>query len=410
MLSTIFDGLNDAQAEAVDRTEGPLLVLAGAGTGKTRVVTRRIAHLLARGVPASSILALTFTRRAAEEMKLRLAELVGPACRRATVCTFHSLGFRILREQRGEHPEIDFEDMIRIPLEMLQRDEGLRAGYHRRWTHLLVDEYQDTNDEQYHLLRTLLGPGRNLCVVGDDDQSIYGFRGANVGRILGFQDDFAGAARVTLEENYRSCGQVVALANSVIAPAPRRFDKRLRASARIPGWVCCKATRDEHAEADWVASRIARLHRARQVPFSDVAILVRARSFASAVTEELRNKGVPLGAGAGVSVHDAARGQGPRVPRGVPARRGGRLPAARIRAGGGPGRGRGRAEAALRGHHPGTGGPLPDDGLEARREPASAQQVPGDGPLVLAPTEKGSDEVVTRRPCLNRSEERLRSG
>ena len=179
-----------------DCTEGPLLVLAGAGTGKTRVVTRRIAHLLARGVPASSILALTFTRRAAEEMKLRLAELVGPASRRATVCTFHSLGFRILREQRGEvHPDIDFEDMIRLPLEMLQGDEGLRAGYHRRWTHLLVDEYQDTNDEQYHLLRALLGPGRNLCVVGDDDQSIYGFRGANVERILGFQDDFAGSAR-----------------------------------------------------------------------------------------------------------------------------------------------------------------------------------------------------------------------
>ena len=221
MLSTIFDGLNEAQAEAVGCTEGPLLVLAGAGTGKTRVVTRRIAHLLARGVPASSILAVTFTRKAATEMKLRLAELVGPVSRQATVCTFHSLGFRIIREQRGRGPiaEIDFEDMIRLPLEMLRGDESLRAGYHRRWTHLLVDEYQDTNDEQYHLLRALLGPERNLCVVGDDDQSIYGFRGANVGRILGFQDDFAGSVKVALEENYRSCDQVVALANSVIACA-----------------------------------------------------------------------------------------------------------------------------------------------------------------------------------------------
>ena len=179
------------------------------------------------------------------------------------------------------------------------RPLGCRSIGPPRQTSALLDRpfHQDTNDEQYHLLRTLLGPGRNLCVVGDDDQSIYGFRGANVGRILGFQDDFAGTARVTLEENYRSCGQVVALANSVIAPAPHRYDKRLRASADIPGWVCCKATLDEHAEADWVASRIVRLHRARQVPFSDVAILVRARSFASAVAERLRSKGVPLGAG-----------------------------------------------------------------------------------------------------------------
>ncbi len=304
MTSTIFDGLNEAQAKAVNCIEGPLLVLAGAGTGKTRVVTRRIAHLLAQGVPASSILAVTFTRKSAGEMKLRLAELVGPVSRRATVCTFHALGFQILREQRGRHldADIEFEDMIRWPLEMLEGDESLRQAYHRRWSHLLVDEYQDTNDEQYHLLRALLGPGRNLCVVGDDDQSIYGFRGANVERILGFEDDFAGGARVALEENYRSCNEVVALANSVIACAPRRYDKRLRASARIPGWVCCKTTDDEHAEAEWVAKRIIRLSRSRKMPLSDVAILVRVRAFAAPVAEELCKRGVPVGTDEGVKV------------------------------------------------------------------------------------------------------------
>jgi superfamily I DNA/RNA helicase len=304
LRSTIFDGLNEAQAKAVGCTEGPLLVLAGAGTGKTRVVTRRIAHLLALGVPASRILAVTFTRKAAKEMKQRLAELVGPVSRQATVCTFHALGFQIIREQQGRCPiaEIDFEDMIRLPLQMLRGDENLRARYHRRWTHLLVDEYQDTNDEQYHLLRALIGPERNLCVVGDDDQSIYGFRGANVERILGFQDDFAGSVKVALEENYRSCHQVVALANSVIAGAPRRYDKRLRASADIPGWVCCKTTDDEHAEAEWVAKRIIRLNRSRQVAFPEVAILVRARWFAAAVVEELRNRDVPLGTAEGVTV------------------------------------------------------------------------------------------------------------
>ena len=304
MISTIFDGLNDAQADAVNRTDGPLLVLAGAGTGKTRVVTRRIAHLLARGVPASSILALTFTRKAAAEMKLRLAELVGPVSGQATICTFHALGFRILRELRPGDlgGDVDFEDMIRRPLEILRGDEGARAAYQRRWSHLLVDEYQDTNDEQYHLLRALLGPERNLCVVGDDDQSIYGFRGANVERILGFQDDFAGGAKVTLEENYRSCNEVVALANSVIAGAPRRYDKRLRASAGIPGWLCGKACDDEHAEAEWVAKRIVRLGRSRRVPFSDVAIVVRVRSFAASVAEELRKRGVPIGTEGGVKV------------------------------------------------------------------------------------------------------------
>ncbi len=310
MLSTIFDGLNEAQAKAVGCTEGPLLVLAGAGTGKTRVVTRRIAYLLARGVPASKILAVTFTRKAAAEMKLRLADLVGPVSRQATVCTFHALGFQIIREQRGRSPigDIGFEDMIRLPLEMLRETRSIRTWYHRRWTHILVDEYQDTNDEQYHLLRALIGPERNLCVVGDDDQSIYGFRGANVERILGFQDDFAGSVKVALEENYRSCDEVVALANSVIALAPRRYDKQLQASAHIPGWVCCKTTGDEHAEAEWVAKRIVRLNRSRQVPFSEVAILVRARSCAAAVAEELLKRGVPMGTGEGVAfmtLHEA---------------------------------------------------------------------------------------------------------
>jgi len=304
LISTIFDGLNEAQAEAVNCTEGPLLVLAGAGTGKTRVVTRRIAHLLARGVPASSILALTFTRKAASEMKQRLAELVGPVSRRATVCTFHSLGFQILREQRGSKltADIEFDDMIRWPLEMLEGDERIRDAYHRRWSHLLVDEYQDTNDEQQHLLRALLGPEQNLCVVGDDDQSIYGFRGANVERILGFQDAFAGSVKIALEENYRSCNAVVALANSVIACAPRRYDKQLRASAQIPGWVCCKTTDDERAEAEWVASRIVRLYHSRQVRFADMAILVRARAVAVNVIEELFRRGVPMGTVDGVTV------------------------------------------------------------------------------------------------------------
>jgi DNA helicase-2/ATP-dependent DNA helicase PcrA len=269
--------LNAAQRAAVTHGEGPLLVLAGAGTGKTRVITQRIAHLLARGAEARSILAVTFTNKAAREMRERVSALVGAPAKHVTVSTFHSFCVRVLRDHATEaglpprfaicdeadqltavkgalrelriaeaaiHPRaalarisllknrlvtpdrapaaddvdelvarayrayeahlrrsktVDFDDLLLRTVELLSTHEEVRRRLESRYRHVLVDEYQDTNGAQYEILRLLAGKRRNVCVVGDDDQSIYGWRGADVRKILNFERDFRGAAVVRLE-------------------------------------------------------------------------------------------------------------------------------------------------------------------------------------------------------------------
>ncbi|MBI4605782.1 MAG: UvrD-helicase domain-containing protein [Planctomycetes bacterium] len=368
-----LSALNPAQREAVTCTEGPLLVLAGAGTGKTRVITYRIANLLRRGVAPASVLAVTFTNKAAREMRERVAALVGSRPLGMTISTFHSLGVRILRaeaeragyrhgfnicdendqvsllrtvlrEIRGavagldpravlaaisraknrfdlpadvleaasddwEHLVaagyeryqtslrdmncVDFDDLILLPVLCLRKDEATSRRYRTRFRHILVDEYQDTNGAQYQFLRCLVGPERNICVVGDDDQSIYGFRGAEVDKILGFERDFPGARIVKLEENYRSTASILDLANAVIAGNPSRHHKVLRSTLGRGEKVRCVAVPDEHAEVEYVLRDVTRLLDSSRVSPRSIAILLRAAAQARPFEEKLRLRRIP---------------------------------------------------------------------------------------------------------------------
>jgi DNA helicase-2/ATP-dependent DNA helicase PcrA len=364
-------GLNSAQREAVLTTEGPLLVLAGAGTGKTRVITHRIAHLLGKGVSPERVLAVTFTNKAAREMRERVSGLLGRAPKGLTISTFHSLGARMLRDRAailgyrrdfniydtsdqiavmrtvlrelaahgapgtrtvlGEislaknallspadleaaasddrelytarayerYQEalrsmscVDFDDLIYVPVELLRKEPDVRQEYRARFRYILVDEYQDTNGAQYELLRLLVGPDRNVCVVGDDDQSIYAFRGADREKILGFERDFPGARVVKLEENYRSTGAILDLANAVISQSAGRHAKSLQ-SRLGPGspvrWI---AVPDETREVELVIREIRRLI-GEGVPPPSIAILVRSVILARGFEEKLRLRKVP---------------------------------------------------------------------------------------------------------------------
>jgi superfamily I DNA/RNA helicase len=374
---SLLRDLNAAQHEAVTTTEGPLLVLAGAGTGKTRVITYRIAYLLQRGVPPQSILAVTFTNKSAREMRERVAALLGKAgassAKGLTLSTFHALGARILRGEAGElglrpsfgiHdgsdqlsllrgilreirgaaetadaagvlaeisraknrfqlPEelldraqddrehlvaraylryqeqlrslncVDFDDLILLPVLLFQSSPEVRDRYRRRFRYILVDEYQDTNGAQYRFTLALTNPERNLCVVGDDDQSIYGFRGAEMEKILGFERDFPGARVVKLEENYRSSGSILALANAVIAANCGRRPKELRSTLGqgVPvDWVRAASA---EAEVDCVLRRIQELDLHERLAHEEIAILLRSVVQARPFEEKLRLRRIP---------------------------------------------------------------------------------------------------------------------
>ncbi|MCU1280587.1 MAG: UvrD/REP helicase, partial [bacterium] len=307
-----LDELNPPQREAVITVDGPLLVLAGAGSGKTRVITYRIGHLLDRGVPPSQILAVSFTNKAADEMRTRVGKLAGARARGCTLSTFHALGLSILKQEKAAlglpsgftiydaadqlgtvkeilrrlyqsdddrrfdakailfrisgaknkfvspeefaegvgaesheydltaadvYPQyqealrsfhaLDFDDLICETVRLLDRDDAVRARWADRFRYVMVDEYQDTNRAQSLLLNHLVRAHNNVCVVGDDDQSIYGWRGAEAGHILEFDRHFPGAKIVKLEENYRSTPHILDAANAVIANNKKRHDKRL---------------------------------------------------------------------------------------------------------------------------------------------------------------------------------------
>jgi DNA helicase II / ATP-dependent DNA helicase PcrA len=366
--------LNPAQREAVEHVHGPLLVLAGAGSGKTRVLTTRIANLIDRhGVPPERIFAVTFTNKAAGEMKQRIGRLLGRDPSGLWIGTFHSLSARLLRreaellgfsrrftiydeddrlslikrlmDQRGHSTKLfppravqslisaaknrmvppselaagspfdrlalasadvygalgpalkaanamDFDDLLLHPLTLFrERPDRLRA-YQERFSFILVDEFQDTNRAQYELIR-LLGAHGNVCAVGDDDQSIYGWRGADVRNMQDFLRDFPGAKLVRLEENYRSTRIVLDAANGVIAENAGRIGKTLITRRSGGESVTLLAAADERDEAEWVVRELERRSAAGEWSYAEMAVLYRTNSQSRALEEAFRRAGVP---------------------------------------------------------------------------------------------------------------------
>jgi DNA helicase-2/ATP-dependent DNA helicase PcrA len=378
--------LNPSQREAVTTTEGPLLVLAGAGSGKTRVIVERIAWLIQEGVAPERILAVTFTNKAAGEMRERVASAAGAAGKDVFASTFHAFGLHLLQEEhraaglprrfaicdagdqlslvkrcmrevrvddrafdaqrvlaklsraKGEgrtrirvRPDgqgddydlvasevlpryeralaarraVDFDDLVVRPVRLLAKDPDLRARWTRRFRYLLVDEYQDTNLAQLELVKLLAGKARNVCAVGDDDQAIYGWRGAEVKNILRFERHFPGAREVRLEENYRSTGHVLACANGVIEKNPGRREKRLFTAAGEGEKVRVLSLPTEEEEARFVAGEIARLSREGR-PLSQVAVLYRLNALSRPFEEALREARLPYTVHGGPAFFDRA--------------------------------------------------------------------------------------------------------
>lgn len=380
-IEKLLNDLNEVQRDAVLFEGGPLLLLAGAGSGKTRVVTRRIVRMIASGVPARNILALTFTNRAAKEMRTRIDELLcdlfgekEKSLRELTVSTFHSLGARFLRQYAGRfgrtesftiyddadqrsvvkvilekvgapttqvlqkaicrafdlaknaglEPEdstpppdaismlldmrqigrmyeealaradaFDFGDLILRPAKLLEEDAELRAAIQRRWPRICVDEFQDTNEAQYRWLRCLAPPGSDLLVVGDDDQSIYGWRGAEVGNILHFPEEYEGARVLRMEQNYRSVKRILNAANQVIAQNQQRLGKDLWSALGDGRAVEVQACENARQEAQFVARRISAMCANEGVSPGDVALLVRSNYLTLDFEEALRRENVP---------------------------------------------------------------------------------------------------------------------
>lgn len=355
---TLLDGLDPEQRAAAAVEGGPLLIIAGPGTGKTRTLTHRIAHLVTeRGVPAESCLAITFTRRAAEEMAERLAVLAPEHASALTIATFHSLGVLVLREHHAsvglsesfgvadpdrqlavartvvddekaardlvanrderyrkalrEQDLVDFDDLVALPLALLEESPELVESYRERWRWVSVDEYQDVDEQQYRLLRLLAPPDGNLTAIGDPDQAIYRFRGADVGFFLRFREDFPTARTVHLTRNYRSSAAVVRGALEVIAPSslvPGRELTPMADHGDAP--IAVHHASSEAAEAAFVARTIeqvlggASFHAldsgrvssdgTQGLGFSDFAVLYRTDRQSRALVEALTRSGLPF--------------------------------------------------------------------------------------------------------------------
>jgi superfamily I DNA/RNA helicase len=369
--------LNRAQREAVEFGEGPLLVLAGAGSGKTRVITHRIARLVRHGVPAGAIVALTFTNKAAAEMRARVGKILGREHGRdsrgigaLTVSTFHSFGLAVLSQERSaiggrftifdqgdqtslvkqllraagaeraydaqavlarisnvknafvsaseiavregdaydeivktifpryqealsRYKALDFDDLVCEVARLWSARADIRTKWQEQFLYVLVDEYQDTNRAQLEMLRLLCGSRKNICAVGDDDQAIYGWRGADVRNILEFESHFEGAHIVKLEQNYRSTRSILAIANAVIAKrADARWRKELFTDRMGGSPVRLAVAGTPEAEAAWVAREIRRLVRDEGHHPSDIAVLYRSNGQSRVIEEALREQGV----------------------------------------------------------------------------------------------------------------------
>lgn len=373
---SITTGLNKMQKEAVLHTEGPLLILAGAGSGKTRVLTHRIAHLVKdKNVDPWNILAITFTNKAAKEMKERIEALVGEvATQNMWVSTFHSMCVRILRrdihllgygkwftiydtsdqkslikqivknldynekmfpagavlgeisaqknearspeeftkiaqddfrlgriakiytiyqQQLKENNALDFDDLLMKVYELFKTHPEVLQYYQDKFKYIHVDEYQDTNTVQYHMVRLLGGTVQNLCVVGDDDQSIYGWRGANIRNILDFERDFPGAKSIKLEQNYRSTGTILDAANAVVSLNTGRKVKKLWTENEKGNAIDVIKAQNEYKEAEWLANSIREKVMSGERQFSDFAVLYRTNAQSRVLEEKMVSNSIP---------------------------------------------------------------------------------------------------------------------
>ena len=370
-----LDTLNPAQREAVEKTEGPVLILAGAGSGKTKVLTTRIAYLIEdKGVQAPNILAITFTNKAANEMRERAEQNIGPETKDMWISTFHSCCVRILRKDINKigynrsfviydsadqvtlvkdclkelnlsdkvfepkavisaisgakdklytpkqfkdinmadnrmvkiadiyalyqdrlkrNSALDFDDLILKTVELFKANDEVLAYYRSRFRYIMVDEYQDTSKAQYELIKLLAREHQNICVVGDDDQSIYGWRGADIRNILEFEKDYDNVHVVKLEQNYRSTQVILDAANKVISNNIERKRKKLWSEKKEGELIKIQLTGSEIEEADFIADSIAQIARKENRPYKDFAVLYRANAQARPVEDALNRSQIP---------------------------------------------------------------------------------------------------------------------
>jgi ATP-dependent DNA helicase Rep len=392
-MSDFTSGLNLAQQDAVNYVHGPCLVLAGAGSGKTRVITHKIGRLMQVGLSASQIAAITFTNKAAAEMRERAKALIGPAAKEVMICTFHALGVRIMREDgsvlglkpqfsildaddvtsilkdcggtvdaatarqwqwtislwknnglsaaqaqaqaKDDHEliiarimgmyeerlsayqSVDFDDLIGLPLKLLAEHEEVRNKWQKRLGHVLVDEYQDTNATQYEVLKHLVGERGRFTAVGDDDQSIYGWRGATLDNLKKLPQDFPALKVIKLEQNYRSTSAILRAANNVIQPNPKLFPKTLFSELGEGEPVRVVDADHEEHEAERAVARIQSLRAGMSVTtgpqgeaifreLKDFAILYRANHMAKPFEKALRRANLPYKVSGGQSFFDRA--------------------------------------------------------------------------------------------------------
>ena len=384
VLPPVAGGMNDAQREAVRHLDGPCLVLAGAGSGKTRVITQKIGYLLRDcGYNARNVAALTFTNKAAKEMAERVKSVAAPnQLKGLTISTFHSLGVRLLREEakkvglkpafsilasddalgivqdliattdkgrlravqntislwknalvepdeaeriastEGEreaarayrsynatlraYQSVDFDDLIRLPAQLLERDDEARERWQSRLRYMLVDEYQDTNACQYRLVQLITGPRAMFTAVGDDDQAIYAWRGATIENLAKLTTDYPTLKVIKLEQNYRSVQRILAAANRVIEKNPKLFDKKLWSDLGAGDPIVVVPMDGEEAEAESVAVRISAARFEKKAQWKDFAILYRSNHQARAMEQALRNLKIPYMVSGGQSFFDKA--------------------------------------------------------------------------------------------------------
>lgn len=328
--------LNSEQQEAVLHTKGPMLVLAGAGTGKTSVLTRRIARLIETGVKPEEILALTYTRKAACEMKERMLVLAGASASKIRIGTFHSLALDIVRRYSNvvglaSPPTIGegmtFDRLLILAAEILSLSEIAKAELRQECRHVLVDEYQDTNAVQFSILRSLLSAEENLFVVGDDDQSIFSFQGSSRELIRSFEDCFPTASVVTLTRNYRCSTAIIDLANSVMADVEDRFDKKLEASRDEPGSVSLATLESCDCEKQFIADSILRFRDHSGCTLGDIGVLVRSHGIGHEIANHLESHGISTDNPNGVHVQTLHSSKGLEFPIVfMPALEQGRLP------------------------------------------------------------------------------------
>ena len=368
----MLDGLNKEQISAVKHIDGPMLVMAGAGSGKTKVLTTRIAYLIEKGIDPYNILAITFTNKAAAEMKERITNLIGDKARYMQISTFHSFGLTILKKyyeyvglsknftiidsddvlslikklvkDSGFDPKhyspktirnkissaknelmspdeldkftsneidsvvvsiyrkyqarllsnnsVDFDDLLLLPIRIFQSHPEVLKIYQEQYKYILIDEYQDTNQVQYILTKMLSAKYKNICVVGDQDQSIYGFRGSNYRNILNFEKDYPNAIVVMLEQNYRSTKTILGAANDIIANNKNRKDKNLWTSNDNGDKITCKRCMDERDEANYIVSKISELI-SNGVPKDSIAILYRTNALSRNIEEVMLGENIP---------------------------------------------------------------------------------------------------------------------